>query len=104
MTKLADVAIAVIKGPWPRTSQPPGNFRFQVFGEDGVTELLRTEQPQPILEIPDDPKFVPGTVIHVRVVRIATDGDETGIVATTQSTVPALQEVDFPQTVSVTWS
>ena len=71
MTKLADVTVAVIKGPWPRSSQPAGNFRFQVFSADGITELLRVEQPQPILEIPDDPKFVPGAVINVRVVRLS---------------------------------
>ncbi len=104
MTKLADVSIGVIQGPWPRNLPPAGNFRIQIFAADGVTELLKLEQPQLTLEIPDDPKFVPGSVIHFRVVRLATDGTETGPIGTTQSVVPALEQVDFPQSITVTWS
>ena len=103
MTKLADVSIGVIGYPWPRGSTP-GNFRIQVFGADGATELLKVEQAQPHLEIIDDPKFVPGAVINVRVVRLSADGQEVGPVITTASTVPALPQADVPQSVNVTFS
>lgn len=103
MTALAEVAIGIIQGPWPRRDVQPGNFRTQFLAADGATELFRIEKSEPHLEVPDDPRFAPGTSFTARVVRLGTDNQEYGPVVTAAQVVPPLPQVDLPASVTITW-